>query len=143
MSETWSLKGQIALAHLSSELTDVFGARNGRGTPLEAGAQSSTLAGWGSWHSWGNIGLTQREGHEVRSDVAAIGGSQAGTAGSGSTAMAVVRNNGDASSLRARNAFERVLGRLNDLRRTVAHYEKTAINVLTAVHLASIVCAWF
>ena len=43
---------------------------------------------------------------------------------------------------RARNAIERMFGRLEDFRRTATRYDKLATNFLAAVHLTAVVCYW-
>jgi transposase len=43
---------------------------------------------------------------------------------------------------RARNAIERMFGRLKDFRRIATRYDKLATNFLAAVHLTAAVCYW-
>jgi transposase len=43
---------------------------------------------------------------------------------------------------RARNAIERMFGRLKDFRRIATRYDKLASNFLAAVHLAATVSYW-
>jgi transposase len=43
---------------------------------------------------------------------------------------------------RARNAIERMFGRLKDFRRVATRYDKLATNFLAAVYLAAVVCYW-
>jgi transposase len=43
---------------------------------------------------------------------------------------------------RARNAIERMFGRLKDFRRITTRYDKLATNFLAAVHLTAAVCNW-
>jgi transposase len=43
---------------------------------------------------------------------------------------------------RGRNAIERMFGRLQDFRRIATRYDKLAVNLLAAFHLAATVCYW-
>ena len=43
---------------------------------------------------------------------------------------------------RARNAIERMFGRLKDFRRIATRYDKLARNFLAAVQIAAAVCYW-
>jgi transposase len=43
---------------------------------------------------------------------------------------------------RARNAIERMFGRLKDFRRVATRYDKLATNFLAAIYLAAVVCYW-
>ena len=44
---------------------------------------------------------------------------------------------------RARNAIERMFGRLKDFRRIATRYDRLARNFLAAVQIAATVCYWY
>jgi transposase len=152
MSETSALKGQITVDQLLPELTDVFGARNGLGGAMNISARSDSLAGWGWWNSWGHLELTHKTRRAVHGGAHAVGSivrteGYDGALGAASDTPPRISRRFElpfSPALgRAQNAIEHMFGRLQDFRRTAARYEKLAINFLTAVHLASIVCYWF